>query len=197
MEPVWARCVPCREGYSSLRRPDDVDNVLLLSQHLMKHSFSSLIWLVDIHELLKDRDSAFWARLSQRADYLMQRKVLSYALYLLERIFGFEPPAETGFVGRTIALSGLERALLDSRAAGHSIDRTGVLLALLCIQGPARRIAFLWETLFPGRRILREEFRTPFNAGRTLFYGFRLLQAARLASRQLSTIVARLFKGLP
>ncbi|MCG6535589.1 MAG: nucleotidyltransferase family protein, partial [Syntrophales bacterium LBB04] len=196
MEPIWANSVPWKDGGRQLKRPDDVDNVLLLSQHLMKHSFSGLIWLVDIHELLKDRDSAFWARLSRRAEYLMQRRVLSYPLYLLNRLFGFEPPRGTVCGSQTTPLSSLERTLMDARAGGHPMDRMGAFLALLCIRGPARRIAFLWETLFPSRKVAREEFRTSFTAGRTLFCGFRLLEAARVISRQLSTIVELLIKGL-
>ena len=48
MEPIWETSLPWKDGYCRLRRPDDVDNLLLLSQHIMKHSFSLSILKLEL-----------------------------------------------------------------------------------------------------------------------------------------------------
>ena len=195
MEPVWANSVPWQEGYKWLRRPDDVDNILLLCQHAMKHSFSSLIWLMDIHELLRDRDSAFWARLFKRADHLSQRKSLSYTLFLLNGFFGMEPLQGSGLEDLFKGLSRLERGILGTMFRGQTLHRLGPLLALLCIPGMRARITFLWETLFPEQEIIEQEFACAYKGKRRFFYPARLFQIAVLAFRQSSLIIAALMRG--
>lgn len=195
MEPIWENSLPWKDGCCRLRRPDDVDNLLLLSQHIMKHSFSGLIWLVDMHELLKDRDDTFWERLFRRADHLGQKRALSYPLYLLDRLFGFRPPKGNALGSEIAALSRIERALLEPRAeGGQAMDRSGVLLALLCIDGLARRIAFLRETLFPDRQVVAQEFGRDFEERMSSFCLKRLLEGASLIAGQLPMILTQVLR---
>jgi len=195
MDPVWANSISWGEGYKYLRRPDDMDNILLLSQHLMKHSFSRLIWLVDIFELVKNRDRVFWTRLSKRTDHLSQRRPLSYTLYLINKLFGHEPPRESGFDDPYGGLSRLERGILDARIKGRSIDRIGPFMALFCITGDKGRMAFGWETLFPKKSVVEQEFCRPAGGNRLFFYPGRLLQTITLVFRQLFLILGALIKG--
>jgi len=195
MEPVWTSSVPWGQGYKYLRRPDDMDNILLLSQHLMKHSFSRLIWLVDIFELVKNRDRVFWTRLSKRTDHLSQRRPLSYTLYLINKLFGHEPPLGSGFDDPYGGLSRLERGILDARIKGRSIDRIGPFMALFCITGDKGRMAFGWETLFPKKSVVEQEFCRPAGNKKLLFYPTRILQTLSLALRQLPLILGSLIRG--
>lgn len=195
MEPVWAKSEPWTEGYQWLRRPNDIDNLLLLSQHLMKHSFSRLIWLVDIYELLRGRDNKFWIKLSKRADQLFQRKPLSYTLYLLKELFDYSPPQGSGFKNLSEELNRVERGILGARIRGPSFDHMGPLLSLLCIPGYKQRIAFAWETLFPKKKVVEQEFCRPVGGKRLFFYPVRLLQALALASRHISLIFGALIRG--
>jgi hypothetical protein len=149
MGPVWDNSVPWAEGYRWLRRPDDVDNILLLSQHFMKHSFSRLIWLIDIFRLIEDSDSRCRTDLSNRADYLQQRKSLSYSLYLMDRIFYHRSAMPS--------LSRLERAILEAKVNGESTALTGPLMAMFCIHGFRKKFAFGWENLFPKKDIMKQE----------------------------------------
>ncbi|MBN2123482.1 MAG: nucleotidyltransferase family protein, partial [Deltaproteobacteria bacterium] len=195
MAPVWRRAVPWKLESRRLKRPEDRDNVLLLSQHLMKHSFSGLIWLTDIHELLRNRDLGFWKGLSRRAKALRQQRPLSYSLYLLNRVFGLEPPPGSGLEHPAAGISRIERGLLGARAAGRSIAPMGPLLALFCIPGSRKRAAFLWETLFPKRGVVRKEFSRAFRGRRTAFCMYRLIRAAKAARGQLSLILHGLVRG--
>ena len=195
MEPIWANSLPWQEGYRWIRRPDDVDNILLLIQHLMKHSFSSLIWIVDICMLMKNRDSMFWTRLARRADQLAQTRPLFYALYLTKGLFGVEPPRECRLNRLYKDLSRLERGILGARIKGQTLYRLGPLMALFCLPGLKARITFLWETLFPKTTVIEQEFHSFHRGKRLLFYPGRVLQIAALALKQLFLIVGAFVRG--
>jgi hypothetical protein len=195
MEPVWANSLPQQEGYQWVRRPDDVDNTILLAQHLMKHSFSSLIWIVDICMLVKNRDSAFWTRLAKRADQLDQTRPLSYALYLTKGLFGVEPPRGCQFDNLNKDLSWFEREILGARIKGQTLYRLGPLMALFCLPGFKARVTFLWETVFPQKAVIEQEFQRLHRGKRLLFYPGRILQIVALAIRQLWSIIGTLVKG--
>jgi hypothetical protein len=195
MEPVWANSVPWQQGFRWLRRPDDVDNILLLSLHLMKHSFSSLIWLVDIYELLRGREEAFWTELSKRAKQLSQTKAFSYTLFLLDRLFHLKPPQGAGFNDLSKGLSRFERGALKGLAGGQALHRLGPLFSLLCVHGTKQRIAFLWETVFPKQKIIEEEFIQTYKGKRHLFYPGRLLEVVVLTFRQFLQILGALVRG--
>jgi hypothetical protein len=195
MEPIWANSLPWQEGYRWIRRPDDVDNVLLLAQHLMKHSFSSLIWIVDICLLVENRDSAFWTRLNKRANQLAQTRPLSYALYLTKGLFGVEAPQGSWFDQLLKDLSRLERGILGARIKGQTLYRLGPLMALFCLPGPKARITFLWETLFPKTTVIEQEFHSLHRGKRLLFYPGRVLQIATLTFKKLLLIVGAFIRG--
>jgi hypothetical protein len=149
MGPVWANSIPWAEGYQWLRRPDDTDNILLLSQHFMKHSFSRLIWLMDIFRLIENSNSRHRIDLSNRADYLQQKRSLSYTLYLMDRIFYHKSAISS--------LSRFERGILEMKVKGKSTALTGPLMAMFCIHGFRKKLAFGWESLFPKKDIMKQE----------------------------------------
>jgi hypothetical protein len=189
MEPFWSASVPWGEGFRFLKRPDDADNLLLLSQHMVKHSFSRLIWFVDIHRLLSNRDLAFWERLAQRARSLKQERLLSHVLYALNGLLGYLPPQDSGHPYPSERISTLERAMLDTMIKGKPPAHLGPLLALFCIPGYGGRFRFMMETLFPRREVIENEFRMSSLGSGGLFYPFRLLQAALLLSKQAGGLV--------
>jgi hypothetical protein len=195
MAPFWRRAVPWRTGFLRIRRPEDRDNVLLLAQHLMKHSFSGLLWLVDIHELLRNRDARFWKDLKKRAGELLQIKPLFYALYLLERTFDLVPPPGAGLRHPGERLSRLERGILGARAGGLSIAPLGALLALSCIPEPGKRLALFLETLFPNRDVMNKEFPSAYRHKRGTFCLHRATRATAAGGRRLSLILSALIRG--
>ncbi|MBN1832488.1 MAG: nucleotidyltransferase family protein [Deltaproteobacteria bacterium] len=195
MEPVWANALPWKEGYRWIRRPDDVDNVLLLAQHLMKHSFSNLIWIFDIHMLVKNRDSTFWTSLQKRANHLAQTRPLSYALYLTKNLFEVGPPQNSWFNQFLGDLSRLERGMLGARINGQTFHRLGPLMALFCLPGFKARITFLWETLFPKKAVIEQEFYNLHRGKRLLFYPGRVFQIAALALKQFFLITGAFLRG--
>ncbi|MDB9823271.1 nucleotidyltransferase family protein [Deltaproteobacteria bacterium] len=194
MKPIWENSVPWKKGFRWLRSPDSVDNIFLLSQHLMKHSFSRLIWLMDLLQLARSGDDKFWARVYQRARYLKQKRLLTYTLYLLNKLFFYRPPMGIDFDDSIKKLTRIEKGLLETRIRGESLDPMGPLLALFCIHGTIKRAAFLLESLFPHREVIEREF--PQSGGRRIsFYLGRILQSLTLIHRRFSVILGALVRG--
>jgi len=167
MQPVWDQAIPWKEGSRQILRPSDVDNVMLLSQHALKHACGRLIWLVDIWLLLKDRPSQFWKDLYDRAMRLGQVRALYQILFLLELEFNLEiPPPFKSPAGK---ISWLNRQLLIFREDGHTDAFAGILLPLLSISGFKRRLRFGWESVFLNRTTAEKEFGEVFTS-RPVFY---------------------------
>ncbi len=136
-----------KSGCQALQRLDDKDHLILMAHHMVKHSFSKLIWLVDIREVLRQKDEAFRKQLQNRAASLAQQRPVAYALYLHDRIFGHGRSS-----GQNLAearFSKFERAILDLTAEGHSIGDLGNLLWFFCINDFASRIRYLAGALLP------------------------------------------------
>ncbi len=195
MGPVWANSVPWQEDYRWLRRPDDVDNVLLLSQHFMKHSFSKLIWLVDILRLIRENDVMFWTKLLKRADYLRQGKSLSYTIYLLNRTFDHEIKMGVEHGGQSHGLSRLERGILEARANGESIDLIGPVMAIFCVQSFSNKVALGWESLFPKDELVKQEIIEAFKGKSHLYYPCRFCKIFASLLKRFRFILGYIIRG--
>jgi hypothetical protein len=181
--PVWASSEPWRPNLPNLRCPDDADNVIFLAQHLMKHSFSRLIWLVDIQRLLENRDHAFWTRLRERTYLFGQWRPLCYVIYLLNRLFGFAPPARSPFGGLSDRLTRLEKAVLDTSLYNGRCVLTGPLLSLICVDDFRSRMKLASEILFPRWSIVKQEFGGRRPGDHFFFYPARLIRLTSLVAR--------------
>lgn len=195
MAPVWAESLPWKPGFRFLRRPDNADQVILLTQHLMKHSFSKLIWLVDIYRLMNNQDDQFWKRLAERSDLFMQKRSLSYVLYLVKGLFGYEPPRGSGVECLPGALSRIEKIILDMTIKGQSMDGMGPLLAIFCIPKAKDKIRFGFETIFPKVEVVKKEFGYSSSGKRIFFFPVRLFQMAAIFTRHFSLIICTLLSG--
>ncbi len=194
MRPIWESSIPWDSDCRWVRRPDDVDNILLLSQHFLKHYFSRLIWLEDIYRLMGNRDQIFWRKLLNRADQLQQTKLLSYTLYLLNQYYDFEPPPGSGAQTLTGEISSLERTLLKLNRQRRSFELLAQIMAFFCIGGINKRIRFGLENLFPRKEIMKSEFGSVVGKNRALFYPVRLFKTLVLLWRYLSLLTV-LFIG--
>jgi hypothetical protein len=195
MGPVWANSIPWRKGHQWLRRPDDMDNILLLSQHFMKHSFSKLIWLVDILKLITNNDVMFCTKLLKRADFLQQRKSLSYALYLLNRIFYQRPTRGLGSEDLSYDLSRLERGILEARANGQSIGLIGPPMAIFCVHGFRKKVALGWESLFPKDELVKQEIIGAFRGKSVFYYPLRFWKIVAPLLKRFCLILGYIIRG--
>jgi hypothetical protein len=141
--PLHGRCV---------RVADPIDNLLALCCHALKHGYSRLIWLVDLHELLLALEKTtpkVWDEICARARAWRQEKSLLYALILLEAVFGLAVPAAVKKTLGLARLGCLEKYMLRLRARGFRSPYLPHVLYLHMTDGIAAKADFLREALYP------------------------------------------------
>ncbi len=162
------------EGYEALCL-SPFDQVICLGLHALKHNVDSLMWLVDVRNLVRDWDESQWEGLMVRADQLGQRKPLSYVLYLLFNLLDFRPPGETRKLLERNRINFLVKKVLRHRIKGH-LPVWAPLIFFSPGKGLLTRVHFTLETLFPRPEILRQVFPDSPEMGITRLYWKRMLQ---------------------
>lgn len=195
MGPVWASAKSWKPGFLWLKRPDDADHILLLSQHLLQHSFSRLIWFEDIRRLINRGDNLFWEKLKKKAHFHKQQKSLSFIFHILKGLFDYNPPRESGLNNLSENISGFERILLNLYKKGQPVDRIGLFLRLFSISGFKDRIRFGSETLMPKKEVLEKEFGRSSIMGRAFFYPLRIFQMGALLVRLIYLIPGAIIRS--
>jgi len=118
---------------------------------MIKHSFSKLIWLMDAHQIIADKNDSFWLKLSLLSAEYQQERPVGYVLYLLEKIFGDKIPSRTVFSNKIRYLTMIEKRILNMRVNGASMGDFGNVLWMLCLPGFKECLRYAVETLFPKR----------------------------------------------
>jgi len=161
---VWADAVTRPFGPATAWMLSPGDQVVILSAHLQKHSFSRLIWFVDIGLLLNrlitnmpfETVRARAARLGLEQPLYFVCAYLRHVLALPSlRSVSLPPPPLTWAERRLAAL------LMNNRR----IDGMGDLLYLLSIRPAPVRRQFLYRTMFPRTDMMREEVRSSLAIG--------------------------------
>ncbi|MBW1988183.1 MAG: nucleotidyltransferase family protein [Deltaproteobacteria bacterium] len=182
MAPVWEAAAPL-EGFINLLTPCPEDGLLFLSLHGLKHSFSRLVWLLDLDLLLEQGGKALCRSAARRAWEMGQPRPLALSGWLVQEVFGRDLSALLeGLPG----LRPHEKAILGLRARGESMDRLGEVLLAGCIPGWRGRAAFFRDVAFPAA--------DPGPAGERGARG-RLLRLAS-AGRMAASGAARLLRAL-
>ncbi len=185
LAPMWDKAVPLFEESDGLLSLDPYDNLIALSAHALKHGYSRLIWLVDLHESLLrlESDKDCHEKIVERARLWRQERILLYALILVEGTLGIKIPARLKH-GVVIAnLSRLERYILSRRIRGYVPREIFVLLFIRNIQGIANKIAFIKETVFLRDEILIQTVDEISHNNKSLMYIKRFLGALIRAGR--------------
>ena len=161
------------------------DQVLYLSLHTFKHRADRLIWLVDIKRILERWNAADWERLVLRAEDLGQERTLTYILFLLEQVFHFRIPQNALKPAPSQKLGLLEKEILRRRKKKGALPLWGSVLLFSSHLGPGKRLAFIFENLFPRIEILRQVFLTPPDLRPWELYDRRALQLIGMLLRAL------------
>ncbi|MBI3622327.1 MAG: nucleotidyltransferase family protein [Nitrospirae bacterium] len=187
-DTLWASAVRRPFGARQTWTLSPIDQIIILSAHLQKHSFGRLIWFVDIGRLLGRLDAR--TRLDdvrRRAQELSLEQPLYFVCaYLhcvikLPRLQSDPLPAPS--------MHWAARRLEKWLTAGHRIDGMGDLLYLLAIPHLPARWRFLRHTLAPKPEMMRDQVRSSSAIDLTWGYLNRVArlswQAVRLATRLL------------
>ena len=184
---MWERAVPFFEQQDGLLLPDPFDNVVALAAHALKHSYSRLIWLADLHECLLELtgNPGGWEEVVERARFWQQKKIVLYALILVKRIFGLQVPLsakqELG-IGR---LNVIEKHLLRLKLRGFSSGELCHVLWLCNIRGAGNKLKFIKETVFPRDEIMAQIIQDKSWSGRRSGYFRRVAETISLVSSDL------------
>lgn len=149
---------------------------LHLTVHTLKHSFSRLIWLVDL-ALVWQRLQ--WAELMPQAIASGTLRPLAYVLWSLERLMGVEMPAHVW--AALPQLSKVEKLFLEAVAQRRDMGALGEVMGAFSIPEWRRRLGYLLEFGFPNRHVLAEVFPT---TPAWLVYPRRLSQLCAIGLRQ-------------
>jgi hypothetical protein len=152
------------------------DQVTYLILHALKHGLERLIWLVDIMGLVSGWGAADWEGFLHRARDLEQERSVSLALFLLVRLFEYQPSGPAQQLLERQKNRGLEEAILRRRVPGQALPPWAHLILLSSGKNWRTRLLFILESLFPRPEILRQSFPDLSEDRRWVLYWKRILQ---------------------
>jgi hypothetical protein len=157
---MWERGIPLFDQSAGLLVLEPYDNFIALAAHALKHSYSMIIWLVDLHEFLLKwaHNNNGWGKIIERAQFWHQEKVVLYALILVEKIFELEVPLWVKQDLEIQRLTILEKHLLRLKFRGFSSNELCIGLWLCNIKGAGRKFKFMKEMMFPRNEIMTQLF---------------------------------------
>ena len=162
LTPMWERALPYFDHNEYLLCPDPLDMITSLAAHALKHGYSRLIWLVDLHESLRKVEKGGekgWTELVQRARHWRQERVLLYTLIQIEALFGLRVPINVKRDLGLHRLNRIEREALQLKVKGKALNEAAIFLSLCSIPGLGNKIKFFLENLFPRREIMSQIFK--------------------------------------
>jgi hypothetical protein len=191
MDDVWAKALPLDDRDDRLLVLDPAFQFLHLAVHGLKHSFSRLIWLVDLALVGKQQPS--WDALFTLARETKTLRPLTYALLILERCLAFEVPKEAR--GNLVQLNRAETIFLglvqSRRPSMHVLGEPILAFSIPSLTG---KLGYLAEYLFPRRRTLsHDSSSTP----SWLLYPRRLEQIVKRGFSYLRMALRSLRAGAP
>jgi len=197
LSPMWKRAVPYFDQQDYLLVLDPYDNIIALAAHALKHSYSRLIWLADIHESLLKliNGPADWDLVVERARFWQQEKVTLYSLLLIERIYDFTVPIEVKHAMKIDELRIFEKNIIRMKLSGLSSDALYIALWLCNIKRIEDKVRFIRETVFPRKEIMSQIFPRRFGEVKMTDYIKRLIDTIVLMCGTMRQIMIYCFRA--
>ena len=162
---------------------------LHLAVHGQKHSFSRLIWLVDLALVCRQ---VSWGELIEQARRTGTLRPVAYALSSIAGLFGTKVPQD---VWEALPrLNWIERRFVTAVVGRRAAEPEGELLVALSIPSLVGKLAYLLEFAFPRPHVLAEVFPTTPAAW---FYPRRAGEILAQGAAQLSGLFAKRAVEIP
>ncbi|MBW1701578.1 MAG: nucleotidyltransferase family protein [Deltaproteobacteria bacterium] len=158
-EDIWNSALPLMDKSIPLYRLTPFDNLIALSNHLLKHNLERLKWFMDIREIILAESGTFdWDRFVFRCRESGSDRCVLYILLLARRLLGLEVP-EIIFdsFGRK-RLSSIEKTILRLRLKNKDVGRLFQVLWLFQINKKSEQFRFIIENIFPRKEIMNQIF---------------------------------------
>lgn len=186
LDPIalWRDAIPREPADTATLVLSPVHLRLQLAVHALKHSYSRLIWLVDLALVLRD---APWPALLEHARVSGTLRPLAYAVSALDWLLGRLEVPEA--VRRELpALGRLERGFIRQVAKRSGVETPGELMVALSIPGLIGKAAYLAELGIPRRHVLARHYpMTP----SWLLYPRRVARLASLGLQEVAKLCYR------
>lgn len=183
---LWKKALPLDGVDESLLVLSPTHQFLHLSVHGQKHSFSRLIWLVDLALVCRQ---VSWGELIEEARRTGTLRPVAYALSSIAGLFGTKVPQDVW--GALPRLNWIERRFVTAVVGRRAAEPEGELLVAFSIPSLLGKLSYLLEFAFPRPHVLAEVFPTtpavwfyPRRAGEILAQGAaQVLRVVRQAGR--------------
>lgn len=152
-EALWREASPLDPQDPTILVLSPLHQVLYLAVHALKHSFSRLIWFVDLGLLLPH---VRWEELVDRAAAAGALRALAYALVGLQRLLGVKVPPE--LLGRLPRFNGIERRFLQTVVSRRAMLTPGEVMVVFAIPGCMGKLGYLLELGLPRRKVLAQDY---------------------------------------
>jgi Uncharacterised nucleotidyltransferase len=152
-DAIWSKAVPLDPGEPTFLILSPAYQFLHLAVHAQKHSFSRLIWFLDLALVSRQLD---WEQLLLLAESTGTLRAVAYAATGLERLLGIKIPP-----GVWVSLptqNRMEKRFMDTVVARRASEPAGELVVAFSIPSLAGRLGYLFEFTFPRRKVLKEFF---------------------------------------
>jgi len=154
-DKLWAEAISSADSPAG-RTLSEADTLLCLASHLQKHSFSRLIWFLDLALFLRQHQDVDWPGVWNRAQEFNLTKALYFVLCYLRSVLGLQLPRgmERALGAKPLNLA--ERRFLRALLAGEEMGLVGDILLAFSANSPAGGLHLLAETAFPRRQIMSQ-----------------------------------------
>jgi hypothetical protein len=196
MEELWEDSKAEKKSQPLIKLFSIEDMILALCAHLQKHSYSRLIWFVDIHEMLnKYKDDIDWQKLLARAIKFNLIKPLYFSFEFIGYHWhnSYAPLMNRHL--QDIKLNYIQNKALKKILNLEKIDKWGDMLFLFEIQNWRQKFYFIMETLFPRPSVMAQIFNISCPLLFFVAYPMRLCQIIILSFKILCNWIAKAFKA--
>jgi hypothetical protein len=152
-QTIWAKAVALDPGEPTFLVLSPAHQFLHLAVHALKHSFSRLIWFLDLALVARQLD---WEELLLQAQNTGTMRSVAYAVDGMTRLLGVRvPPGAWVSLPR---LNPIEKRFVDRVSERRSSEPAGELLVAFSIPSLLGRLGYLFEFTFPRRKVLSEVY---------------------------------------
>jgi hypothetical protein len=191
-ENLWQDSITEKRNRPLTRLLSLEDMILALCAHLQKHSYSRLIWFVDIHEIMnKYKEDIDWEKLDARALEFNLLKPLYFSLKFIEYHWHNSYSMHIASHLQDIQLNYIQQKALKKIIHVEKIDRWGDMLFLFEIKNWRQKFYFIIETLFPRPGVMAQIFNISHPLLYLVAYPMRLWQIFILSFKSLFSWISK------
>jgi len=176
--------------YRQIKTLSFQDTLISSAVHAMKHSFIRDIWLADSFYLLNSHPE-LWEEpdgLLERAEELNAILPLSILISIMGTWPGC-PDSRLLSEIRSRYMGFIPRSFLSSIVAGNPIPFIGEFLFCMSLQTSLSRILYVYEFLFPSRKVMEQIFNKRKMTHYWLYYPLRILILLKKAFRLFTVLI--------